>query len=187
MRSTAPTRRRLGAGLAVTLLALALAACGPSDDAPGVASADGGGAGGSGGSGGDAARGSGDPADSGRDFARCMREQGVDMADPTEDGVLDLDTGQDPSAAEDAIAACRDHMPSGGEIAGPSAEELDSMRAYAVCMREQGVEMDDPDPATGMAGIPQGPKDKVDAAAEVCQEHLSSLRAGAGETAGGDV
>lgn len=183
MRTTAPTRRRLGAGLAATLLALALAACGPSDDGPGVASAGGGGSGT--GSGGDSAReGAGD--DRGRDFARCMREQGVDMEDPAGDGSVNLDMGTDLSGIDDAIGACRQHMPNGGELAPLPAEQQEALRSYAACMREQGVEMEDPDP-TGLPGRPRGPKEQVDAAAAVCDDLLAGLRAGAGASDGGDV
>jgi hypothetical protein len=186
---TAPTRRRLGAGLAATLLALALAACGSSDDGPGVASAGGGGSpgsAGSGGSGGDAARERTGGGDGGRDFARCMREQGVDLADPGGDGSLSIDMGADLSNIDEAIGACRQHMPNGGEIAPLPAEHQEALRSYAACMREQGVEMDDPDP-TGLPGQPRGPKDRVDAAAAVCDELLAGLRAGAGASDGGDV
>lgn len=187
MRSTAP-RSRLGAGLAGTLvaLALALAACGPSDGGPGVASAGRGGSEGSAGSGGDAARERSGGDDRGRDFARCMRDQGLDMDDPGGDGSLSIDMGADLSDIDEAIGACREHMPNGGELAPLPAEQQEALRSYAACMREQGVEMDDPDP-TGLPGLPRGPKDQVDAATAVCDELLAGLRAAAGASDGGDV
>lgn len=185
MRSTAPTRRRLGAGLAATLLAVALAACGSSDDGPGVATAGGGGSGAA--AGGDSAgeRSGGDA--TGREFARCMRDQGIDMDDPGGDGMLTLDMGVDMSDIDDALAACRPHMPNGGDIAPLRPEDEAALRNYAACMREQGVEMDDPDPVTGLTDQPRGPRDRVDAAAAACDEHLAGLRAGTMASDGGDV
>ena len=92
--------------------------------------------------------------------------------------------GADLSRVDDAIGACREHMPNGGELAPPPAEDLAAMRAYAVCMREQGVEMDDPDP-TGLPDVPRGPKDRVDAAQAVCDEHLAGIRDRVSSTDGG--
>jgi hypothetical protein len=179
MRTTG-TRRRLAAALTLSFLALAPVACGSSEDPPGVASA-GGGSGAPGSGGQDPERSDGD---GGRDFARCMREEGVDLADPAGDGSLSIDMGADLSRIDDAIGACREHMPNGGELAPPAAEDLAAMRAYAVCMREQGVEMDDPDP-TGLPDVPRGPKDRVDAAAAACDEHLAGIRDRVSSTDGG--
>lgn len=179
MRTTARMPRRLGAGLAVTLLALALGACGQNDESPGVASVGGVAAD-------DTARDMGDPADQARDFARCMREQGVDMEDPGGDGSVSLGMGGDMTDIDDAIGACRQHMPNGGEIAAPSPEQLNALREYAGCMREHGVEMDDPDPSTGLAAQPRGPQDRIDAAAAACDGLLSKIN-GSDDSRGGDL
>ncbi|MEU0535433.1 hypothetical protein [Amycolatopsis tolypomycina] len=111
-----------------------------------------------------------------RDFAKCMREHGVDMPDPKPAGdgggmaiTLGGD-GVDASKMEAAQSACKHLMPNGGEMKQPSAEELDKMRKDAKCMREHGIDMPDPDPSgKGMmrAGKVDDPK-KFEEAAKAC-------------------
>jgi hypothetical protein len=125
----------------VVALALVLSACSQSDEDPGVASAGG--------------------AETGTEtsvtpdaqaFTECMRDNGVDMADP------DPDTGQpefDPEvvgteAFQTAMDACQELMPAGvREPADPG--ELDQYQAFAECMRENGLP-DFPDPQPGGEG-----------------------------------
>jgi hypothetical protein len=85
-------------------------------------------------------------------FVACMREHGQDVPD------LDPNSGNvaitpPPAAArgawDAAMSACRQFLPNGGEAAAVSPQELEGLRAYAVCMREHGVELTDPDPVTG--------------------------------------
>ena len=108
----------LGLGLA---LALALAACGTPADGDQVASL----------SGGDATtttKGTGDdgkdPQQQAIDFARCMREHGVDMPDPTGDGLLVRrgEGGPDPESEEfqQAEKACDHHLAELGRPEGGS-------------------------------------------------------------------
>jgi hypothetical protein len=113
-----------------------------------------------------------------RDFAKCMREHGVDMPDPKPAGdgsggmaiTLGGD-GADASKIEAAQKACKSLMPNGGEMKPPSAEELDKMRKDAKCMREHGIDMPDPDPtgkgATRIGGPGDDPK-KFEEAAKAC-------------------
>ncbi|MFE4667929.1 hypothetical protein ACFRI7_27825 [Streptomyces sp. NPDC056716] len=83
-------------------------------------------------------------------FAECMRENGVDMADPKPGEGLDLDLGGvDKSVADQAMEACRQYDPmENGGTAEVSEETQDKLRAYSQCMRENGVE-DFPDPISG--------------------------------------
>jgi hypothetical protein len=117
-----------------------------------------------------------------RDFAKCMREHGVDMPDPKPAGdgkgmsIAIQGEGADKSKIDAAQSACKHLMPNGGEMKPPSAEELDKMRKDAKCMREHGVDMPDPDPSGKNAMRIGGPGDdpkKFEAAAKACGMGLS--------------
>ncbi|WP_103336684.1 hypothetical protein [Amycolatopsis sp. CA-126428] len=112
-----------------------------------------------------------------RDFAKCMREHGVDMPDPKpagDGGGMAITLGGkdgDTAKLDGAQNACKHLMPNGGEMKPPSAEELDKMRKDAKCMRDHGVDMPDPDPS-GKGGLRAGkvgddPK-KFEEAAKAC-------------------
>ncbi|WP_410669722.1 hypothetical protein [Amycolatopsis sp. cmx-4-68] len=117
-----------------------------------------------------------------RDFAKCMREHGVDMPDPKPAGDgkgMAMTLGgdeKDRSKIDAAQNACKHLMPNGGEMKPPSAEELDKMRKNAKCMREHGVDMPDPDPtgkgAMRIGGEGQDPK-KIEEAAKACGMGMS--------------
>jgi hypothetical protein len=108
-------RGDLRLALAVLGLGLALAACGGSPDGDRVASLSGDGATGT--TNGTAKTPSRDPQQAALDFARCMREHGVDMPDPTGEGGLvmrkDNDKGgPDPDSEkfQQAEQACDHHL-----------------------------------------------------------------------------
>lgn len=101
-----------------------------------------------------------DPEQAMLDFAKCMREHGVDMPDPETDGggrgrvQFNAEAGQEDTV-EAAHKACEKYM----QAAGPgsmSAENRqkfqDAMVAFARCMRSHGIDMPDPD-MTGGGGI----------------------------------
>jgi hypothetical protein len=97
------------------------------------------------------------------DFAKCMREHGVDMPDPQFDGdgrgQITIGGGAgtaDKSKLDAAQKACQKLMPNGGEMKKPTPEELDKMRQEAKCMREHGIDMPDPDPNGGGRAIELG-------------------------------
>lgn len=51
--------------------------------------------------------------------------------------------------------------------------DIDQMRAYAKCMREHGVDVEDPKEGEGIAiAAEDGDKEKVDKAMEACKKHL---------------
>jgi len=103
-----------------------------------------------------------DPQQAGLDFAKCMREHGVDVPDPQagEGGMVMIgpgpgaggDTGGfstsgPPAGFEDADKACR-HFIEGliGDGPGPlDPKEQDRALKFAKCMRDNGVDMPDPD------------------------------------------
>ncbi|MFG1948297.1 hypothetical protein [Nonomuraea sp. NPDC048826] len=134
-------------GLAAAL-ALALTGCGASSaESPDVASA-----------GGEAtATASAGPSLSGEErglkWAQCMRENGVDMADPEPGGRVRMTmkpgTQDQMKKAEEA---CKQWQPSGGMR--PRQEGNDELRKLAACMRENGVEKF-PDPDGGRVRITQ--------------------------------
>jgi hypothetical protein len=188
---TRPWRRpRLGLVVVGLGLALALAACGGSSDGDGVASLGGDGAAADN-NGADSAKAAKDPQQQALDFAKCMREHGIDMPDPEVDdqGRIKVRVGAggagkrpDPQKLEAAQKACGSLMGGGGD--GPAQldpEDRDAMVAFARCMREHGIDMPDPTGGgltvrrEGDGGI--DPKSKEFQEAEkACNHHLANLR-----------
>lgn len=96
-------------------------------------------------------------------FAACMRDEGIDWPDPTvdADGSIDLLGGLQPGAGgaarlfsdqdslEDGFAVCgsivegASFLPEGGP--GLNEEQQDQLLEVAECLREQGLDVDDPD------------------------------------------
>ncbi|MFF0447810.1 hypothetical protein ACFYT4_15615 [Streptomyces sp. NPDC004609] len=145
--------RRAHAALAVLPLALtlALAGCSSGSDQKDVASAATGKASGAKeAKDGEADGPDGDGRDKALQFAKCMRDNGVPMEDPKDDGrfVLELDKNTNKADVDKAMKACRQFQPAAkgkGKIDPKAAE---AMRKLAQCMRENGVE-GFPDPAAG--------------------------------------
>ena len=108
-----------------------------------------------------------DARQAGLNFARCMREHGVDMPDPTFDdqgnvqlGVREFGGGGDVEQAgeidatfREADKACRHHLAGvmgNGPHGRPDAEMQDKALKFARCMRERGVtNFPDPDFSEG--------------------------------------
>jgi hypothetical protein len=146
------------------LLMLALAACGSSGSGDKVASA-GSKAPGSSAS----AATSGD--DSGVKYTQCMREHGVNLPDPEPGKPPQVVNGAAGSALNKAYEACKGLLPKQAtEDAKISPEDLDKIRQYAKCMRDNGVDMPDPDPDGGIKAKAGQPK--MEAADKVCQSKL---------------
>jgi hypothetical protein len=131
---------------AVALLTLALAACGAPAENKDVATA-----------GGKPKTGSSSSKNANlteklRKYAKCMRENGVDMPDPGPDGTLTgsgTGTAVEPGSKEEkAFEKCREYEPQGDDLPEPKPEDLKVMREYAKCMRDNGVSQF-PDPGTG--------------------------------------
>lgn len=166
---------------------LAGAACGSGSDGPDVASANGGPV---------AATPSatvtaGDRTEQLRQFAQCMRDNGVAMNDPQPGqaggGLGGLASGLDPNdpALRAAFTACQSKLPNGGQPPKLNAEQAQAFRVFAQCMRDHGIDL--PDPAAdgtlqlnGMAGMLQDPAGR--AAFTACQDTLAGLRPSASGT-----
>jgi hypothetical protein len=118
-------------------------------------------------------------------FAQCMREHGQNVPDPdpnSDSFSVTPPTGGPNAAWDAAMQACRQYLPGGGMPEPPNAAELEAQRQYAQCMREQGIEMSDPDPNTGRSQIggrlANATRDELrndpgyKAAAEACKDKL---------------
>ncbi len=111
-------------------------------------------------------------------FAQCMRENGVDMPDPEPGGGNVMLRGKtDEATLKKASDACRKYNPIGsGKKMLNDPKTQDALLRFARCMRENGVDMKDPDFSGGpvrMGGEgmdPQSPRTRK--AIDACQEHL---------------
>jgi hypothetical protein len=149
-------KRKLGVAATVGALLLALtlvlAACGGDDDSDGVASLNGSTAQSENGDG--SSKAEQDPQEAALDYAKCMREHGIDMPDPVNGRIeLNVDPNVPVEKVEKAQKACKDIL----EKAGPQLSEeqqnalQDAQLAFAKCMRDHGIDM--PDPRFGEGGI----------------------------------
>ena len=118
-------------------------------------------------------------------WAKCMRQNGVDVPDPKVDsgGRLVITPGTSTAPRNDessrrAMQACqhlmRDALPDPGRI---SKEEQARMRdaalAFTRCMREHGIEMSDPSTEGGGVSVTVNPNDPAfRRAAEACQDKM---------------
>ena len=129
--------RTASAGLLLAL-AVTTTACGSSPGA-GVATAGGGGATPS-------ASASKDPRDAAVEFAQCLREHGVQVADPDDRGTVTIGGDDvDEKKMREAQEACKDKAPAlGVDARGLDAAAQERMLEYARCMREQGIDLPDP-------------------------------------------
>ncbi|MBV1852089.1 hypothetical protein [Catellatospora tritici] len=128
-------KRHTAAAAALACL-LTLAACGDKEQ-PGVATAGGAKA---------AASASAQPVDDaerGRRFAQCMRDHGIDMPDPEPGqpprGEIPK-TGANGEKLDDALTACKQFLPGGGEAIKLDPQQVEQLRALSQCMRDNGVE-----------------------------------------------
>ena len=127
-------------------------------------------------------------------FARCMRENGVDMPDPQvgDNGLVRIGpgpgqggpSGPDSPQERRALEACGKHLEEGGEAPDDAAmaKHRDAFVAYARCMREEGVDVPDPS-QDGMvldARDPDAPdpdSPEFQRADTVCHKHLAAVDA----------
>jgi hypothetical protein len=128
----------------------------------------------------------GEAADQMRAYAKCMRDNGVDMPDPevSPDGGIGISIeGGDKATVDKADKACKHLMPNGGEPEKVSPEDLDRMREEAQCLRDHGIDAKDPtmdDPGIKIEG--GGPdNEKIDKAMEECSDGKGSVSVGGGK------
>ncbi|WP_146607429.1 hypothetical protein [Spongiactinospora gelatinilytica] len=115
-------------------------------------------------------------------FARCMREHGIKINESKGGGMVTARvTKGDKTKMEEAHKAC------GKYIEGAIAERMndpkthDAMVKFAACMRENGIDMPDPQPGKGFPALAKPAKrPRGDAAMEkavkACQDHLPGGR-----------
>ena len=125
-------------------------------------------------------------------YTECMRDQGIDLSDPEVDadgnvrpGRPDFEGGQPDDAFRDTVQEARqacDQFLEGvtlGFERFQDAEFQDQLLAFAACMREQGVDVADPDfsgdvqRGRGLFGEGFDPNDPdTQDALELCQSEL---------------
>jgi hypothetical protein len=199
------TRITLLAAIATALLAIVASGCGSSDspDSDGVAALETGPA---------AAAQTDtteeqteeDPQEAALEWARCMREHGVDVPDPQvdEDGGVQVRAGRggfrrgegNDDEFREAQEACGSPLGNARpQLTEAQRQELqETMLAFAQCMRKEGVDMPDPQFGEGGGVFRVGPGRGVDpddpdfrAAQEKCQPILEELQGSIGVRRGG--
>jgi hypothetical protein len=116
------------------------------------------------------------------EFARCMRQHGINMPDPKIDGnritqeftARSGSKGPDSPEFKAAQQACNKYLPNGGQPTKPDPQEQQQMLEFARCMRQHGINMPDPDAngGTDMSGIRVDPDDpKFKAAQQACEQY----------------
>jgi hypothetical protein len=94
------------------------------------------------------------------DFARCMRQHGIDLPDPQFSGdniVQRLPTRAEQNSPKFKAAqqACQQYLPNGGQPPKPNPQQQQAALAFARCMRQHGINL--PDPQVTAEGIDQPP------------------------------
>ncbi|CAM4226381.1 hypothetical protein KIPE111705_45675 [Kibdelosporangium persicum] len=140
--------------LSVLALLALLGACGSTDNSnQGIASA--------GGNGSSAPPTStSQPGDSGEQmqkFAKCMRDNGVDVPDPEPGGGLgnwdESKVDRDSPAFQKAMEACKSFLPGGGDLSKLDPKLVDQVRELTQCLRANGIDVPDPDPNSPTLGM----------------------------------
>ncbi|MBQ1081924.1 MULTISPECIES: hypothetical protein [unclassified Nocardiopsis] len=93
------------------------------------------------------------------DYAACMRDAGFDMPDPDSDGgMVALPAMEEPD--EEMLAAMEecDALLPVDENAPSEEEQFESDLMVAECLRENGIDVEDPERGMGLA-IPVDPED----------------------------
>jgi hypothetical protein len=92
-------------------------------------------------------------------FAACMRQNGIDMPDPDPSstggggGLRALSGTIDQTKLNAALLKCQQYRPAGGASALADPANQKALQALASCMRGHGVDVPDPDPVKGFAGM----------------------------------
>ncbi|UFU05451.1 hypothetical protein [Ruania halotolerans] len=108
-------------------------------------------------------------------FAECMRDQGIDMPDPGENGA-EIGAGTGDGFME-AAEVCADELgtpPGGDGAAQPGQGQREFDLAMAACLRENGLDVSDPAPEEGLT-VP------MDAGQELLNECATEAEEAMGE------
>jgi hypothetical protein len=109
--------------------------------------------------------------DTGVKFAQCMRQHGVDMADPKpgEHGVRITGKKLDDTKVNAAMQACRQYSPMKAmDPNDPKAR--DQMLKLTRCLREHGVQIADPQPGQAIKLQVKKGDAKTEQAMETCRK-----------------
>jgi hypothetical protein len=164
------------------LLVLALAGCGSGGGGSGVATVNGGSAATTSGA-------SDSSEDQGIQLARCLREHGIDAKDPDPStGLRSMLEGVqvDQGKLRTAMQSCQRFLSgAAGQNAGRISEaDKQKMLDYTRCLRQQGIDIGDPDPQTGVPSDVRkllNPNDpKLRAAETACQRYAPKALQGGG-------
>ncbi|MET0133471.1 MAG: hypothetical protein ABW215_07745 [Kibdelosporangium sp.] len=89
-------------------------------------------------------------------FAKCMRENGVNMPDPGPGGLggggLEGVDRTSP-AFQKAMDACRSVLPGGGDLSKLDPNLIGQLTELTKCLRANGVDVPDPDPNSPTLGM----------------------------------
>jgi hypothetical protein len=106
-------------------------------------------------------------------------------SDPTDSSVASADSAQDDGeSADDGQAA---DGAGGGGVPADDAERHEMNLKFAQCMREHGIDMEDPKPGEGIQLKIDGPPGTADAAIEACKEYMPQPPPGEAEEAREDM
>ncbi|MEU9253900.1 hypothetical protein AB0D66_18840 [Streptomyces sp. NPDC048270] len=148
---------------AITGLALAVTGCAGGSDGGTKDSSSGGGSG----------SGSGTDADNAVKMRQCLREHGIDAPDPKpgqDPRGMTVGAGADPQKMQEAMKACGMAGPGSGKE--PTQEEKDKELKWIRCMRDNGIQLKDPEynggARTGIE-IPQGQEKAFEDAQKKCE------------------
>jgi hypothetical protein len=85
-------------------------------------------------------------------FTQCLRDHGLDVKDydPNDPNPFGELRDADPEKRQAAIEACDEYAPGGENGRGLSEKGKAQMLEYVECLREQGLDIGDPDPSTGL-------------------------------------
>jgi hypothetical protein len=132
-------------------------------------------------------------------FAQCLRDRGLDVADPAPgETVVIQGVDADDPATQAVVQDCAQRHLAGGEARvsvggsmGENLADLENLIRFVDCMRDNGIDMADPDP-DGRLPLPENvAPDSLEfrSALDQCARHLEGGRVligqgGSGGTAG---
>jgi hypothetical protein len=116
--------------------------------------------------------------DRGRRLAQCMRDNGVDVPDPDPSGgfggaMKNID--RNSPVFQKAMDACRQWLPGGGDLSKLDPETLDQLRVFTQCLRDNGLDVPDPDPNAPGLGL-GGAGTTIDRNSPVFQQAMTACR-----------
>lgn len=110
-------------------------------------------------------------------FTQCLRDQGIDVKDydPNDPNPFAELRDADPKKRQAAMDACQQYAAGGRNGGGLSEEGKTQMLEYVRCLRDQGLDIGDPDPKTGVPPIKDLMQlreggEQVKQAQEACQD-----------------